>query len=63
MDPSVPPLLADIFYDPQTSGGLLISLPSGEAEEWVATLKKEKDVWPCIVGEIVKEPVGKIQIL
>ena len=62
MDPSVPPLLADIFYDPQTSGGLLISLPSGEAEEWVATLKKEKDVWPCIVGEIVKEPVGKIQI-
>lgn len=63
MDSSVPPLLADIFYDPQTSGGLLISLPSGEAEEWVATLKKEKDVWPCIVGEIVKEPVGKIQIL
>ena len=62
MDPSVPPPLADIFYDPQTSGGLLISLPSGEAEEWVATLKKEKDVWPCIVGEIVKEPVGKIQI-
>ena len=63
MDSSVLPLLADIFYDPQTSGGLLISLPSGEAEEWVATLKKEKDVWPCIVGEIVKEPVGKIQIL
>jgi selenide,water dikinase len=63
MDPGVPPLLADILYDPQTSGGLLISLPSGEAEELVATLKKEKDVGPCIVGEIVKEPVGKIRIL
>jgi selenide,water dikinase len=63
MDPSVPSLLADIFYDPQTSGGLLISLPSGEAEELVATLKKEKDVGSWIVGEIVKEPVGKIQIL
>jgi selenide, water dikinase len=63
MDPSVPSLLADIFYDPQTSGGLLISLPSGEAEELVATLKKEKDVRSWIVGEILKEPVGKIQIL
>jgi selenide,water dikinase len=57
------PLLEDIFYDPQTSGGLLISLPSGEAEEWVAALKKEKDVESWIVGEIVNEPVGKIKIL
>jgi selenide,water dikinase len=63
MDSSVPPLLADIFYDPQTSGGLLISLPSGEAEQLVATLKKEKDMKSWVVGEIVKEPVGKIQIL
>jgi len=59
----VPPLLADIFYDPQTSGGLLISLPSDEAEELVATLKKEKGIGSWIVGEIVKEPVGKMQIL
>jgi len=63
MDSRVLPLLADIFYDPQTSGGLLISLPSGEAEEFVATLKKEKDIGSWIAGEIVKEPVGKIQIL
>jgi selenide,water dikinase len=63
MDPGVLPLLADIFYDPQTSGGLLISLPSGEAEELVAALKKEKDLGSGIVGEIVKDPVGRIQIL
>ncbi len=60
---SVLPLLADTLYDPQTSGGLLISLPSGEAEELVATLKKEKNIDSWIVGEIVKEPLGKIQIL
>jgi len=59
----VPALLVDLFYDPQTSGGLLISLPSGEAEELVATLKKEKNIDSCIVGEVVKEPLGKIQIL
>ena len=56
-------LLVDLFYDPQTSGGLLISLPSGEAKELVATLKKEKNIDSCIVGEVVEEPPGKIQIL
>jgi selenide,water dikinase len=56
-------LLVDLFYDPQTSGGLLISLPSDEAKELVATLKKEKNIDSCIVGEVVKEPPGKIQIL
>ena len=61
--PGVLALLVDLFYDPQTSGGLLISLPSGEAEELVATLKKEKNIDSCIVGEVVKEPLGKIQIL
>ncbi len=60
---SVLPLLVDTLYDPQTSGGLLISLPSGEAEELVAALKKEKNIDSWIVGEVVKEPLGKIQIL
>jgi selenide,water dikinase len=63
MDSSVPPLLGDIFYDPQTSGGLLISLPSGKAEALVATLNKRKEMGSCIVGEVVKEPLGKIQIV
>ena len=58
----VPALLVDLFYDPQTSGGLLISLPSGEAEELVAQLRKERNIDSCIVGEVVKEPLGKIQI-
>ena len=63
VDSGVPSLLTDVFYDPQTSGGLLISLPSDEAEEYVATLKREKNVDSSIVGEVVKEPPGRIQIL
>ena len=59
----VPALLLDLFYDPQTSGGLLISLPPGEAEALVATLKKEEEMNSSIVGEVVEEPRGKIQIL
>ena len=59
----LPDILMDVLYDPQTSGGLLISLPPGEAEELVAALKKEGQVHSCIVGQVVKEPPGKIQLL
>ena len=57
------PLLMDLLYDPQTSGGLLISLPSNEAERLVEALKKEGNIDSCIVGNVVEEPCGKIQIL
>ena len=60
---NVPNLIVDILYDPQTSGGLLISLPSCEAEKLVAALRKEGHIHSCIVGEVVEEPRGGIQIL
>ncbi len=63
VDSDVPNLLADIFYDPQTSGGLLISVPSGEAEKLVAALKKEGHGHSGIVGEVAEEPRGKIRLL
>jgi selenide,water dikinase len=59
----VPAFLNDILYDPQTSGGLLISLPPSEADRLVEILKKEGDTSSSIVGEVVEEPRGKIQIL
>ncbi len=59
----VPNLLVDVFYDPQTSGGLLISLPSGDAERLVAGLKEEGHISSSIVGEVVEEPSGKIRLL
>jgi selenide,water dikinase len=59
----VPDLLVDILYDPQTSGGLLISLPSDEAEKLVEILKKEGHVHSSIVGEVVEDHPGKIQLL
>ncbi len=60
---NVPELVLDILYDPQTSGGLLISLPSGQAEKLVKALKKEGHLHSCIVGEIVEESPGKIRLL
>lgn len=60
--PDVPALLMDLLYDPQTSGGLLISLPPNEAERFIEALKKDGDIYSSIVGEVVEEPRGKIQI-
>ncbi len=60
---NVQSVLVDIFYDPQTSGGLLISVPSGEAEKLVAALKKEGLGYSGIVGEVAEEPRGKIRLL
>jgi selenide,water dikinase len=60
---NMPELLLDILYDPQTSGGLLISLPSDQAERLVLTLKKEGQLHSSIVGEVVEEPRGKIQLV
>jgi len=62
-DTNLSPLLMDILYDPQTSGGLLISLRSSEAEKLVEELKREERIDASIVGEVVEEREGKIRIL
>ena len=56
-------LLIDILYDPQTSGGLLISLPPDQAEKLGEALIREGHVFSPIIGEVSAEPLGKIQLL
>jgi len=60
---NVPDLLIDLLYDPQTSGGLLISLPSGNAERLVKALQEKEHIDSWIVGRVLEEPFGKIEIL
>ena len=62
-DTNLSPLLMDILYDPQTSGGLLISLPSDQAQNLVETLQKEAQTDAWIIGQVVEDPPGKIQII
>jgi selenide, water dikinase len=61
--PSVSVVLGDLFYDPQTSGGLLISLPPREAEQLVGAFREGGDHVAAIVGEVVKEPKGRMEIV
>jgi selenide,water dikinase len=58
----VPGYIQDILFDPQTSGGLLISLNSEDAELLVGRLKKAGIPEASIVGEVISKPAGKIVV-
>ena len=47
----VAPDLLPLFYDPQTSGGLLVSVDAAQADAIVAALR-EADVAAVVVGEV-----------
>ncbi len=57
---SVPDYLADTLFDPQTSGGLLISVPGPKAAALVERMHKEGVEAAAIIGEVIAEPKGKI---
>lgn len=53
----------DILGDPQTSGGLLISLPEKNAELLVSRLRDEDNKEASIIGEVLEESSGKIILI
>ncbi|MCV5978323.1 AIR synthase-related protein, partial [Escherichia coli] len=40
------------LYDPQTSGGLLISVPAERADDLLAALKSRDVEWAAPIGEV-----------
>jgi selenide,water dikinase len=56
----VPEYMRDILFDPQTSGGLLISIAEKKADVLLGRLKNAGIVETAIVGEIISRPAGKI---
>ena len=56
----VPDYLADILFDPQTSGGLLISVPGKNAASLLREMFKAGINEAAIIGDVVAEPEGRI---
>ena len=52
--------LIDIFYDPQTSGGLLIAVPPQRADEMLNRIRKAGYSKAAIVGRVLNEGVNQI---
>jgi len=51
-----------ILFDAQTSGGLLISTPSAQAERLLQSLHDRGTAEAAIIGEVIAKPKGKIVI-
>lgn len=61
--PDCPIWLVDVFFDPQTSGGLLISLPKADGERMVKRMHDEGMTDSAIIGEIVQSPKEIIRLI
>jgi selenide,water dikinase len=48
------PIRLEFFFDPQTSGGLLISVPADRAEELLAGLKRRQAAAAALVGAVTE---------
>lgn len=60
MAQGIPRYLADILFDPQTSGGLLISVPKRKATELLDRMHQAGISEAAIIGEVVAKPKGRI---
>jgi selenide, water dikinase len=63
MENEIKPALRDLFFDPQTSGGLLIGCPENEAQSLVNALHEKGVADAAIIGEVSDGNPGKISIV
>ena len=61
-DSSVTVNIQDLLFDPQTSGGLLISLPSEQADSIVQAMKSAGAAATTCIGRVVKKGKGQINV-
>lgn len=60
--PTVDRILQDVLFDPQTSGGLLLSVAPERAKDLLHDLRAGGIHDATIVGEVVAEPKGRILV-
>ena len=63
IESSCPAWVVDVLFDPQTSGGLLISLPPDEADKLLGKMHLGGITEASIIGEIVASERNMIQVV
>jgi selenide,water dikinase len=63
MSESIPEAVADLMYDPQTSGGLILGVPAKRAAEVLDVLSKEGVKPIAEIGEVLApHEEGRLEI-
>jgi selenide,water dikinase len=60
--PDVDDVTRDMLCDPVTSGGLLIAVAAGRAQELSASLLQKGALSAAIIGDCVAEPPGIVEV-
>jgi selenide, water dikinase len=61
LDPGVPPVVATLLHDAQTSGGLLLAVPPNRLKGLLGDLAARGER-PALVGRVVRGPAGRIRV-
>jgi selenide,water dikinase len=61
LEPGLPPVVATLLHDAQTSGGLLLSVPPDRLGALVADLRA-RGVEPALVGRVVAGRAGRLRV-
>ena len=59
ISPNVPVNIQDLCFDPQTSGGLLLSVPRHDAEKLIRELHQAGVKHAAIIGEVIQRGKGE----
>ena len=63
LDAELDPILRDLLFDPQTSGGLLMGCPKDQVADLLAALAEEKTAAATVIGEVDARRPGRIQVI
>lgn len=63
IDGKVDPVRLEVFYDAQTSGGLVLSVEPGKADALVEAAKRHGAAYACIIGEVIERPRPEIALV
>lgn len=58
----VTPLMLEVCFDPQTSGGLLIALPPDKARRLIERLREAGVSGAAVIGKVLGEGTGRVNV-